>query len=70
MLDHVSFLPQPDAGTLTFPITAIVCTGDTQFLYQVSPKLPCAAIFLSLPAAQWRYNVLWDKDLAFPWFGI
>jgi len=38
----------------------------TQFLYQISPKLPGAGFFLVMRGGRRRYNVLLGKDLDFP----
>jgi hypothetical protein len=60
-------------GTRTAVVTglpqlfAFISFGrHTQFLYQISPKLPAASTFSVPPGAQRRYNVLLGNDLEFP----
>jgi len=42
---------------------------DTQFLYQIPPKLPGNCVFSAPPGGCRRYNVLLGNDLGFPKFG-
>jgi hypothetical protein len=46
----------------------IACFSHTQFLYQISPKLPGSSTFSIPSGGQRRYNVLLGNDLGFPQF--
>jgi hypothetical protein len=51
-------------------LRAFLQVMDTQFLYQIPPKLPGNCAFSTPPGGWRRYNVLLGNDLGFPKFGI